>query len=259
MELPEGYDDILERVHLDSTLAALKNLRDRTEAMTDPSEGEVQRTKELFETRINSLQTKLEEAAQSKDAADAKTWLQDKEEHLGLIGSAEKRVAEFIHFFQAFGEPDKESRAALERSRDRYREAFLGQPAHHWSGVQYLAIDAALTGTLNEEHWTTAYRAAEVDRQKQGEYWALGSLAELALLAPLAGDETDETSEKYLMEMKSRVSNLDEPPRHDPFHATRLQFLRYINWWKKDYGFFSNSIDLSQEAGRLAQLLPNAI
>lgn len=259
VELPEGYDDILERVHLDSTLAALKNLRDRTEAMKDPPESEVRGIKELFKTRIDSLQQKLDESEQQKDNPNAKEWLKDKEEYLGLIGSAEKRVAEFIHNFQEFGDSKIESRSALERSRNRYLKAFQGQPTHHWSAVQYLAIDAALNGKVNKEHWTVAYRAAEVARHKPDEYWALGSLAELALLAPIADVETDLTAEEYLEEMKSRVKAQDKKPSHDPFRSTQIQFLRYKNWWRQDLGFFQDAPDLSQKAELLARLLPGNI
>lgn len=57
----------------------------------------------------------------------------------------------------------RESRGALERARDWYRLAFNANPPHHWSGVQYLALNAALTGKVDAEDWKTAYRVAEVD------------------------------------------------------------------------------------------------
>lgn len=247
IELREGYADFLEDIRLKSQLVSLENLRDRAEAVVK----EAARTDELMnirttlKERIDGLEKLLSE---TKDGAAL-------DENRGLLGSAEKRLAElcFHHFPGEVGQRD--SREALQRARDWYCLAFQANPSQHWSGVQYLALDAALTGKVNAEDWKTAYRAAEVDRRRPNEFWAQGSLAELALLDRILGEGTDLSPEEYLVEMKDRVAALKKAPSHNPFSSTGLQLRRYVNWWRQDLGFFPEAPDLASEAGRLAEFM----
>jgi len=60
-----------------------------------------------------------------------------------------------------------------------------------WSGVQYLALDAILTGQVSSiEDWYACYVAAKAQRDNSrskasDQIWALGSIVELGLIAPL--------------------------------------------------------------------------
>jgi len=247
VELREGYADFLEDIRLNSQLASLENLRDRAEvAVREGSDtAELMKIRTALKERIGGLKNLLSE---TRDGAAL-------DENRGLLGSAEKRLAElcFHHFKDASSQ--RESQEALSRARDWYRSAFEANPSHHWSAVQYLAIDAALTGEMNTEHWKTAYRAAEVDRRRPNEFWAQGSLAELALLDRILGEGTDLLAEEYLVEMKKRVAVLKESPSHDPFGSTVLQLRRYVNWWRQDLGFFPGAPDLASEARRLAEIM----
>jgi hypothetical protein len=247
VELREGYADYLQEIRLKSQLVALENLRDRAgvAAGEGATAAELADIRAALKGRIAHLQ-KLSTETMGVAALD---------EARGLLGSAEKRMAElcFHHFKDE--ESQRESRAALARARDWYRSAFNALPSHHWSGVQYLALDAALTGKVDSEDWKTVYRAAEVDRRRPNEYWAQGSLAELALLDQLVHRGTDLSAEAYLIEMKGRIATQEEIPSHDPLEATRLQLRRYTHWWRQDLGFFPGAPDLAREAGRLAGLL----
>jgi hypothetical protein len=246
-ELREGYADFLVKVRLKSQLAALENLGDRV--------GEAVRTggsDQLLDTLRLALEQRIAALEQLLLATGDQSTL---EENLGLLGSAEKRLAELWFHRSADEGSRRESRQALCRARDWYRQAFDANPAHHWSGVQYLAIEAALTGRLDAGRWTTAYRAAEVDRRRPGQYWAQCSLAELALLDRLLGAGTDLPAVAYLTEMRDRVKALAEPPSHHPGKATKRQLARYVHWWRQDLGFFPGAPDLADEAARIIEFI----
>lgn len=246
VRLSEGYTDFLQDIGLQARLASLENLRDKAEVLAEEGadQGQVQKVRSSLEREIKSLENLLENTREGA-ALD---------ENLGLLGSSEKRLAELC--FHHFDEEGREaSREALERSRDWYHRAFDKNPSHHWSGVQYLALDAALNGTIDEKHWRVAYFAAQVDRSRENEYWALGSLAELALLGRIIDAQTDESAAGYLAEMRHTVEGLPEPPGFDPFLSTKLQLHRYVDWWQKDLGFFPDAPDLAAEAERLADAL----
>lgn len=247
VELREGYADFLEEVRLKSQLASLENLRDLAAARAEDGAGPefLAEVRDELKQRIASLESRLL-YTDNRAALD---------ENRGLLGSAEKRLAElcFHHFRDDAGR--RESLEAMGRARDWYRHAFEANPSHHWSGVQYLALDAALTGKVCAEDWKVAYRAAEVDRRRPGEYWAQGSLTELALLDHILGAGTDLSAEEYLEEMRSRVAALERPPSHCPFSSTASQLRRYVHWWHQELGFFPGAPDLAREAARLANLI----
>lgn len=247
VELREGYGDFLKDIRLKSALVALENLRDQAEMAAREGAGtdELMNIRTALRQRIDGLKNLLSETRDG-EALD---------ENRGLLGSAEKRLAElcFNHFKDEAGQ--RESQEALRRARDWYRSAFHANPSHHWSGIQYLALDVALKGKLDAEDWKTAYRAAEVDRRRPNAFWAQGSLAELALLDRILGEGTDLSAEEYLTEMREQVAALKEAPSYNPVNSTRLQLRRYVDWWRQDLGFCPGAPDLASEAGRLAGLL----
>ncbi|MEW8537197.1 MAG: CHAT domain-containing protein [Candidatus Thiodiazotropha endolucinida] len=248
VQLPEGYNDILEEVRLKSHLNSLKNLRDRAEALA-----RVGASREEFEAIGGDLIKEIE--ALNKLLAKTKE-MRALDENRGLLGSAEKRLAELL--FRHIGDDAAKaaSREALNRACKWYKEAFDANPSHHWSGVQYLALQAVITGKVDANMWKTAYRAAEVDRVRPGEYWAQGSLAELALLGTLIGEPTDETAAFYLQEMKARfkVVQSRKPDADNPLQSTGLQLRRYEEWWLPANGFFPDSKGLADEVRELIPL-----
>ena len=167
------------------------------------------------------------------------------EENLGLLGSAEKRLAEVCFARSRLGDDahwQQLMREALQRSRDWYRRAYRRNLSHHWTGVQQLSLEAALEGRIaNPGHWHAAMAAADIDSEngRPGDViWALGSLAELYLLAPLAGQRLPADATKHaLAQMKALV--LAQPGGDTfPLESTARQFRRYAEWWTSANGFF---------------------
>lgn len=242
--LPHDYVDVVEATRLDAQLAALRNLSARAGSLS----GEDPDAADDISSDLTRQITRLEGLLVHTDKQDVL------DENRGLLGSAEKRLAELL--FRQFGEHRAEdSRAALARSRDWYRAGFAANPSAHWLGVQYLALDAAIEGTIDPQHWRTTCWAAEVDRTRPGAFWALGTLAELAMLASLIDVDRFESAEAYLQEMKTRVAALPIAPTHDPLASTRAQFRRYVDWWRPEHGYFSGSVELAERAEMLATML----
>jgi hypothetical protein len=150
-------------------------------------------------------------------------------------------------------------REALQRSRDWYRKCAQKNLSHHWTGVQYLSLEAILDGRIaNPGRWYAGVEAANLDRENGTPIdgiWALGSLAELYLLAPLAGQTLPAGSaKKALAEMKARAV-AEAGGDTFPLESTERQLRRYVDWWTAANGFFPGTSDLAAEAGSLLQEL----
>ena len=81
--------------------------------------------------------------------------------------------------------------------------------------------------------------------------WAMGSLLELYLLAPLAGQNQHSSEAKEAWaQMKQAVAALKQP---DPFpiESTERQLRRYVGWWTTANGFFPGRSDLAAKAASL--------
>jgi hypothetical protein len=183
-------------------------------------------------------------------------------ENLGLLGSAEKRLAE-LYFRRAQlgdGQADWTRRAeeALGRARSWYEKGFVGNLSDHWTGVQALSLEAVLTGGIGRVgQWYAAMEAAETDSQREGEVWAFGSLAELYLLAPLAGQGSRlDDAGRQLDELARRMYQIG--PDRFPVQSTKRQLERYVQWWTKGNGYFGRSPDLAGEASQLLEVLSRA-
>ena len=258
VRLPEGYADHLLDVRLESYLASLKTIQGWSDDLINQGGKDaalLERAATELRQRIEGLLGFLKE---SEKASRRGVF----EENLGLLGSAEKRLAEVCFARSRLGEDahwQQLMRQALQRSRDWYRQAYRRNLSHHWTGVQQLSLEAALGGRIaNPGHWHAAAAAADIDREngKPGEViWALGSLAELYLLAPLAGQRLAvDATKDALSRMKALV--LAQPGGDTfPLESTARQFRRYAGWWTSANGFFPGSADLAAEAGALVQEL----
>lgn len=113
-----------------------------------------------------------------------------------------------------------------------------------------------LHGTIGEPgRWHAAVEAAEIDSRRKYGVWALASLAELYLLAPLAGQAARaEVVCEVLEELKCRATDF---PGDDAFilETMACQWRRYTEWWTTANGFFPGGSDLAAEAGRLTKVL----
>lgn len=258
LRLPEGYAEHLLDVRLESVLASLKAIQARSDLLVERNVEDasaLERVAADLRDRLAGLMGFLRDS-------EARGRRGVVEEHMGLIGSAEKRFAEvcFARSLQGDDAPWKQrSRDALRRSRDGYTRAYRRNLSHHWTGIQQLSLEALLDGRIGDRHlWHAVVAAAEIERKStsaRDAIWALGSLAEAYLLAPLAGEQPPADAARLaLAEMKER---LDAQPVRDPFplESTARQMRRYVNWWTNANGFFPGTTDLAAEASMLAREL----
>jgi hypothetical protein len=261
VELPEGYLDHVVDVSLEADLAALKTAQLWVDHILEhriASEAAFERVAGIITQRIDALRDKLEKTAALTSTKGVR------EENLGLLGSANKRLAELL-FRRAeifsdgqAGWRDK-SRAALEQAHFWYKEGFTHNLSHHWTGVQYLSLEALLNGTI--EHawfWDAALHAAEAEATNPKEYWALGSIVELWMLGPCVGRSSGaQQATAALTEMRRRVHEFSADTF--PMESMLRQLRRYTEWWTTAYGFFGNQgVDLAKEAQRLIHVIEEA-
>lgn len=250
VRLPQGYKSHLEEVRLRSQLAALKNLSAKR------FDGDLVSVQREFAERIEALEGFLHDTRHAQ-------W---QDECRGLLGSANKRLAEICGTQLSSAEAREASLEALREARRWYLEAWQASPAQHWSGAQYVVLHAALEGEVDPVAWRISSYAAEVARVRPEEYWAQGTLAELAMLGEAVGYATDDAPEVYLGEMTRRWSDqlrklereAKPAPLHSPVDATRAQLMRYVEWWQQDRGFFAGLPDVSATARSLVDRLAGA-
>jgi hypothetical protein len=258
VQLPEDYDDRLVEVALQAEMASLNTAQLWSDHLTvhqvrDPA---------AFEDVAGRLQSRIANLKGFLDQHEEQTAGRARNENLGLLGSAEKRLAELYFHRARLGDDTAEwmhqAEQALQLARSWYEKSFVGNLSHHWTGVQALSLEAVLTGGISRVgQWYAAVEAAETDSQREGEVWALGSLAELYLLAPLAGQGSRlDDAGRQLDELAGRVHRARLKPF--PVQSTKRQLERYVQWWTKENGYFGGSPDLAGEAGRLREVLSRA-
>jgi hypothetical protein len=256
VRLPEGYADHLLDVRLESVLASLKTIQGWSDSLVSQGGRDaalLERVAEELQRRIGGLLGFLKDGETTGRRGVF-------EEHSGLLGSAEKRLAEACYARSRLGEDahwKQLMREALLRSRDWYRQGSQRNLSHHWTGVQQLSLEAALEGRIaHPGHWHAAVAAADIDRgnpRPDDVIWAFGSLAELYLLAPLAGQSVPADSAQHaLAQMKALVRAHPDGDTF-PLESTARQFRRYGDWWTSANGFFPGRSDLAAEAGTLIQ------
>ncbi len=189
-------------------------------------------------------------------------------EHLGLLGSAYKRKAEFQYRMISFNLPQKEnllkmSMESLEKARNFYHGGLQANLSSHWTTIQYLSLKAITTGSLQEDiaYWYTVKTMAEREENKakkeEDRAWAWGTLAELYLLQPLtatsgsSGDASMEIAADYLRKIAEKGAVFN-PVKE----STARQLERYLQWWPELYPQKFPPL-LKDRAAALRQLLPS--
>jgi CHAT domain len=254
VQLPEDYIDRQVEVGLQAELASLKTAQLWSDHLVqhkvrDPAKFE--EVARVLKARIAVLDKFQKDHAKRMKAAD-------RDENLGLLGSTEKRLAELYFHRAALGDDtdgwQSQSRQALRESRDWYENTFARNLSHHWSGVQALALEAVLTGGISRKgRWYAAREAAETDNGNPKEKWASGTLAELYLLATLAGlDSQLDEAGHMLRDLVARARTSGDS---FPIESTERQLKRYTNWWTKENGYFGDAPDLAREAEQLLDVL----
>jgi hypothetical protein len=270
VRLPEGYNDYLFEVRLKSQLAALETASKHASYLIENDITEEMQYQQVTE-RLQERVLQLEQLLKEHGSITHQRKKEIVQENAGQLGSAYKRLAELLAN-RAQAEPGRaahwlaESRRAMEKARDAYRDGFRHNTSHHWTGVQYLALDAILNGQVsNIADWYACNVAATAQRDHPDSsdvdiVWALGSIAELGLLAPLApvgGGITAEDGAAALTSLCERVTACpDLFADFSPILSTHRQMMRYVKWWTKSNGFFNERDgDLMEEALKLALLL----
>lgn len=248
----------------------------RTKGLTPEQRDEAERIRQRFEDVREGL------AELEHDRALTKA---QREELHGLQASALKREAEAAwKLARVLTDPDAQawlghSRAMLREAALAYRRAAEISRDHHWTWVQWLVLEAVQRGTLAgaEADWTTAMAAARDtaarraprgtppdERRLLAEQanWAWGSLMELDLLAPLAGqDDVLAHTERAARALVKAARRRDDPY---PIESTLDQLARYRDWWGADpewklpASVVQRADELAGYVRRLAQEATNA-
>jgi hypothetical protein len=165
-------------------------------------------------------------------------------ERFGMSGAIEKRIAELRM-------KTGDHRGALvswRESRDWYREAVEKRKrdvervrVSHWVLTQYLSLSAVLKERVDPTWWTTAREMVEaqlkvgVDASEQA--WANATLAELALLATVYGDDVSRDPSRVREQVINYCREIRRLVGDESFHvsSTCRQFQRYLDFdlWKR--------------------------
>jgi hypothetical protein len=258
VRLPEDYASHLMEVGLRAELGMLdaaQRLADALSATPAADDAQFDEIEDLVRQRVASL------AARRRTIDAGRRGLA--EECEGLLASAHKRLAEMLFSRARRGGPDAarhaaSSRATLACALAHYRRAYESNVHHHWTGIQQLALEAALEGAIRRPaDWQTVVRAAELDRDRPCEArewmpacWACGTLAEAHLLAPLAGQPPGLDDARRAID---RLLALVPDDDRFPIDSTRRQLRRYVDWWTRANGFFQGRSDLAADAAVLLQ------
>jgi hypothetical protein len=253
----EGYARYLMEVGLEAELGMLRAAQQRADVLsasgTDPAEFAA--VDALVCNRRDSL-------------ADRRPTLDSFRRDLldecdGLLASACKRRAELLfRRTQRIGGEQSEgdlrtSREELAQSLARYRSVYDDNAQSHWHGMQQLALEAVLEGAFSRAaDWDSVRVVAERARDRNPkDYWCGGTLAEIWLLAPIAGRPRDLEAAREAFELLRTRAPAGEK-RAFAIESTRRQLGRYVDWWTTANGFFPGRGDLREDAQQLLALLP---
>lgn len=269
VRLPEGYADYLFQVRLRSQLAGLENASRFADHLVLKNAKDAWQYDDVMK-RMQSRIRRLHELLEDIPAAERKRQGDVLQENAGMLASAYKRLAELLAR-RAVVDPEqaerwrRESAEALATSLEKYRSAYASNTSHHWSGVQVLALQGVMEGAIPRVgEWYACQVAAENAQKgerstREEQIWGMGSLAELALLAPLAAGTPDVAGVADQMLADLCRHALDCPAKDQlrfAIDSTRRQLMRYVQWWTRDNGFFpGREADLAAEARRLVELL----
>lgn len=165
-------------------------------------------------------------------------------ERFGMSGAIEKRIAEL----RLKTGDEKGAFVSWRESRDWYREAVEKRKREvervrvsHWVLTQYLSLSAVLKERVDSAWWTTAREMVQAQLKGSGsdvsdQAWANATLAELALLATIYGDDASRDRSQIREQVVAHCREIRRLMGDDSFHvySTRRQFQRYLDLWKRD-------------------------
>jgi hypothetical protein len=249
VRLPEGYAEQRGAVRLAAALASLETANEYADHVVT-----VGADATAYGTVAQRLQERIDQLIEWAEDAERHGQRGVLDETRGLVASAHKRLAEVLFRRSLLGD-DRDgwrarSRDSLRAAAEWYGRAYSDNMSAHWSAVQALSLEAVLDGEIKDPwRWPAAVMAARTEAAKPDEVWAWGSLAELYLLAPLAGQpQQQDRAADALKELTDRAH-----ARGNAFAiaSSLRQFRRYDDWWTRENGFFGAAEDLQAAAKRL--------
>ena len=191
----------------------------------------------------------------------------DTAEHLGLLGSAYKRKAEYLFRLIELQPESKEglltqSLEALKTAKDFYYAGFEANPASHWNAMQYLSLKAILDGAIENDIWVVVKFMAKKEENnaiaEEDKVWSWGTLSELYMLRPLLplnSSDVDisaalDNAKNYITLMAGKDAGFN--PQKE---STARQLERYIHWFPQVIAS-DNVNQLKQYALGVRALLP---
>jgi CHAT domain len=261
VQLPEDYPSWFHKVRLKSEWGSLSIAQTWSDYLVEHEVNDPERYDYVagrLRERIASLTHFLDDRLDDPDHR----------ENLGLLGSAEKRLAELAFHRIRFGSAEVwrvESAQALDRARSWYEQSFTRNLSHHWTGVQSLSLEAVRTGRIARVgRWHAVHESARSDLQLASaagrtldRMWALGSLCELDLLASLTDlPSAVDRSRNRLAELVGLLPAAATAEERFAVESTRRQLQRYVSWWTTDHGHFAGGPDLAADAARLLAAVP---
>lgn len=265
---PEDIDEQLHAIELKmrfsgmkTTTAWIDHVLKNKDQLTD------QEKKTIFQKLNLRLEIAIEElsAFLTPDKESTFETNELKSEHLGLIGSAYKRKAEFLFRIAGIDTPNAEknkaaSLADLKASMDFYFRGYDTDINNQWVTMQYLSLKVVMGNSAAEDKilWEHIYFITENKRQKETiaeekmkavrisngtdpkeisesveKLWTWGTLLELHLIKPFTVDPElidDEMITSLAQGIKFaewiRISGNGEI-----IDSTARQLDRYISWW----------------------------
>lgn len=242
VRLPEGYENYLYESRLARELRMLITdgiTTDKFLYRQELQQNDIVQKQQMLKTRVENLK-ELE--------ADAKALAKPgvNQENIGLIASAFKRIAELSFRENQLFETLNDVKALLKEAQQNYKKAANFNLSHHWSTVQYLSLTSILDGYPKDSYyWYAAFQAVLNDEQKDSgsKIWALGSKAELYLLAPhIQPAKKVEEISKCFKELRALSIGNDFP-----IDSTWRQFSRYLNWWTVENGYHALPNPISKQ------------
>jgi hypothetical protein len=229
----------------------------------DKKEGIFNMLRQKLDNSIEKLSDRLEKSDKKVSTLNGV----DAAEHLGLLGSAYKRKAEYLYHLVQLQPENKEglltgSLEALKTAKDFYYAGFDASPVSHWNAMQYLSLKAVLDGIIENDIWVVVKFMAEKDEKKaikeSDKVWSWGTLAELYMLQPfLSAGSSDEKGSASLVMSKNYIAMINSKSNdfNQQKESMARQLERYIYWFPQLIAS-DNVKQLKESAGELRALLP---
>ncbi|MEJ2004645.1 MAG: hypothetical protein P8X57_06720, partial [Cyclobacteriaceae bacterium] len=256
VQLPENYGDFLYHLKLKNQFAqvnVLKKWVDHVIRKSGFNEQTISIAREQFDRHVGMVEEYYH--AMTKSGSYARTLM---EEMTGLLASACKTRAELeFHYAKESGKDEDDlSLKYLEKAREYYKEGFRHNYSAHWNGMQFISLNIVTQGEPEKPvYWDIIELVASEAAEDPDDYWALGTLAELYLLAPIAkGKEMTDKAKNAIQQFLSRL----EKHQGKEFAKSSLlrQLRKYEEWWTQENGYFPGcSQDLSAAAKDLIQFI----